>query len=281
MSLTYTNYGVCDVSILGIDGQMGVGVAQMRFRTIFRVTPWASGLESLGEIQASVKVGTETTGATHYLGVALPDRATSIEARSSESYVHLTMTISEGQLEALEVLRAGGGLRFSLAVSAVADGKHGLMQMSDEIVFAENLSNWVEVLKQLGGVDHLIVGLPIPRCEPGHPFKNAVERLVKARSALVAGRYDAVVSDCRLAIESAANAAMRFEDMKTTWKLLKDGKQGLSKSQRELLIFESARNYAHLAHHENGDPEVFSRADAHMVLGITVAAIAAFKDMAP
>lgn len=279
MSLNYKNYSVCNIAILGIEGQKGLGIAQLRFRTLFKVTPWESGFESLGEIQASVKVGPETTGATHYLGMALPDQATRIEARSSESHVQLVMTMPEGQLEAFETMRAGGGLQFSLAVSAVADGKDGLTQMNDEIVFNENLSKWVEVLKQLGGVDHLMVGLPMPRCEPSHPCKNAIERLAKAKSALTAGRYDAVVSDCRLAIESAARAAGRFDDMMAAWKLLKDGKQGLTKSQRELLIFESGRNYAHLAHHENGDPEIFSRADAHMMLGITVAAIAAFKDM--
>lgn len=84
------------------------------------------------------------------------------------------------------------------------------------------------------------------------------------------------MSDCRLAIESAAQAARRFEDMKATWKLLKYGKQGLSKLQRELLIFESGRNFTHLAHHEYGEPGVFSRADAYMMLGITVSAIAVF-----
>jgi hypothetical protein len=50
--------------------------------------------------------------------------------------------------------------------------------------------------------------------------------------------------------------------------------ESLTKLEREYRIVEAARVFTHLAHHENKEPEIFSRDDACMLLSIATAAVA-------
>lgn len=123
----------------------------------------------------------------------------------------------------------------------------------------------------------MVIGIPLPQCTLDHVLAQAVGRIRRAHGHLVDGRFDAVVSECRLAIESTGLAAGEQPAITVAAKKMNAAKREMTKLEREFALQEAVRHYTQLAHHvdERGAAEYYSRDDANMLLAIAAALVSA------
>lgn len=278
MAFHYNGYGILDFSVPGISGRTGIGVSQICFSLGYR-TP-SSSLAGITVRNFRIEVHAAFANGSHhasFLGAAIPE--VPLEFKTEPGYdprhVLAKLTLNSGQLFALDKLRKGGAIFFDLHIAAIADGPHGIWPQHDQVRMQVSLSDWSSVLKELGGPDYFVVEIGLPNCSELHPLYPAVERIRRAKSLLISGRYDTVVAECRMAAEGALKLLPRNE-VEGALQEWGSGKRKMSKLQREILLLESLRHYAHLAHHVEGGgtSEVFNIDDARMALATISALIA-------
>ncbi|KUY77645.1 hypothetical protein WI25_06035 [Burkholderia cepacia] len=163
-------------------------------------------------------------------------------------------------------------------MSVVATGyspQYGQQVLSDEIAIRINLSDWARILNELGYSDVIVLGVHLPTLKESTHVRSAIELLHSANRHLTNGEYDAVVARCRQAIESVQAILGEDSATKMAMSLYPKQKAVMSTFQRELMIREAVRNYAHPAHHvdENGAIEIYGRSDATFLLTMAAAVV--------
>lgn len=269
MSLTVHQYHIADVRIERVLGERGFGIHALRFGVDFSITNQhpddPSGM-FIDCLRANVwihapKRGRLLLGAGEFEKPFVLRRPNHSTTQSSL----LRVTFGDVQLLTLEELRGGGGVIFEVEVIGLAHAPNDIYPIDQSVRVEVNLSDWVKVLESLGAADSIVVGVDIPLSVPAQ-MVHAVECLKKARRALVVGEYDHAVASCRLALDSLKEASPILRELsKSVW----EGKgRDFSKSHRAAVLYNAVRNYSHLSHHvgREGQPEVFSRRDAVMVL---------------
>ncbi|MBA5606783.1 hypothetical protein H3H36_15610 [Duganella sp. FT3S] len=136
-------------------------------------------------------------------------------------------------------------------------------------------SDWRNVVVTLGYADILVLGFEIPTGKEGAAAADAARCLRQAQDDLLRGKYDAVVSQCRLAVEGISIGSAEASAASVSVAKYTNGKERklMTKSERALFIGEAIRHFTHLAHHPNpdGTQETFNRAEAQAILACTVA----------
>lgn len=277
MSFSYNGYTVADIEVTGICGRVGIGVSLLCFSISFRVLKTALAGVRVRGFQLRINVENGSSQTPGFIGFAVPEVPLELETNGVGDPTRLLfeLPLSEGQLFALEKLRGGHDLNLKLRFAAMAEGPKGIWPQYDEIGFTVNLSDWARVLKELHGPEYMVIGIALPTCATDHTLAEAVGRIRRAQAHLVDGRFDAVVSECRLAIESAVLAAGEQTAIANSVQQSKYAKRDMTKLDRELSLMEAVRHYTHLAHHVDarGASEYYSREDANMLLATTAALI--------
>jgi hypothetical protein len=282
MSLAVHQYHMADVQIQHVAGERGLGIHALRFSVSFSITNQYPGDPPgmfIDCLRANVWVHASNRGRI-LLGTGEFEKPLVVRRliNSSTQSSLLRVTFGDAQLLALEELRGGGGVVFEVEVIGLAHGPNDTFPTAHSVRVEINLSDWVKVLESLGAADSIVVGVDIPLSAPPQMI-HAVECLKKARGALVAGEYHNAVGSCRLALDSLKEASPMLQELsKSVW----GGKSSeFSKSQRAAVLYNAVRNYTHLSHHIGGEgqPEVFSRRDAAMVLTTTASLVGMVAEM--
>lgn len=277
MSFSYNGYSVADIEVTGVFGRVGVGASLLCLCIVFRVPETALAGVRLRSFQLRINVEVGAGKVPAFLGFAEPEVPLELATKSGHDPRRLIfeLPLAEGQLFALEKLRGGDDLNLKLRFTALADGPNGVWPQQDEISFRLNLSDWAKVLKELQGPEYMVIGIPLPKNANDHALAEAVDRIRRAHAHLVDGRFDAVVSECRLAIESAGLATGEQPAIAATTQKLKSAKREMTKLEREFSLMEAVRHYTQLAHHvdDRGAAEYYSRDDANMLLATAAALI--------
>lgn len=275
MSFSYNGPNICDVLVNNVSGRTGIGMSELCFSLGFQVSAFAKQDVVVRDFHVRVAVATDDGSAFEPLGIAVEEMSWYFDTKPGPTRHDMLfmMPIGEGQLFALEKMRAGRGLHFRLNVTALAYGTSGIWRQFEEVSCRVNLSTWARVLEGMQSTEYFVVGLELPRLEKNHALYQAIARLRKAKEFLISGRYDTVVSECRLAIENARITTGEEQAVAHSVQQFKTSKTSMGKLPREHLIAEAARHYAHLAHHDEGQPEIFSRDDANMLMSIAVAVV--------
>lgn len=280
MSFNYNGYSLADLSVIGVSGRPGLGVAQLCFSVDLRIPPTAPPNITIRNIKVDVRA-TLAGGKSDasFLGTGFAEGAFEIvTGRGTERSIALfCVVLTEGQIQAIDVQRQGGAVAFDLTVSAMANGPVGGWQQTESLKVTASPSDWAEVSAQMAGPEYFVISLPIPRCDHDHPMSPAIERIKNARGSLAYGRYDAVVSDCRLALETILRATGRNDAVAAAVNQWTSTRRSMTKHSRENLLLEVLRHYTHAAHHvdANGVPDVFSRDDAQLALSATTSFVSA------
>lgn len=279
MGLNYHNRIIADTQILNLTGNPGLGVYQIRFSIEFFRAAWP-GKEghgvSLTDLRARISVG-QKAGSTSYLGIAYPERPMVLTPmqHSDKTCFLFDLDVSPQQMFELEKLRGGGDLYFEVQLMGQAFGPNGNCPAHDTITKLVTLSDWRNVLVPLGYADILVLGFEIPTGKEGASASDAARCLRQAQDDLLRGRYDAVVSQCRLAVEGISIGSDEASAASASAAKYANGKERklMTKSERALFIGEAIRHFTHLAHHPNSDgtQETFNRAEAQAILACTVA----------
>jgi hypothetical protein len=213
------------------------------------------------------------------LGMAHPESSIVIRPGpySDKSSILFDLDLSPQQLFELEAMRGGGDLHFEIQVMGQTFGPNGAYPTRDDIYKHVTLSDWTSVLSAVGYADILVLGFEIPTGKDGPAAAAAAACLRQAQEDLLRGRYDAVVSQCRLALEGIHIALDEVNECSASASKYANSKDRklMSKIERARFIGEAVRHFAHLAHHPNSDgvQETFCRADAQAILACTVASI--------
>lgn len=277
MAFNYNGNGIADIELASVSGRTGVGLSILCFSIHLRVLATAPEGVTLRNFQLKVFVHSGDGRAPQFMGFAQPELPLELVTTAHQDSVRFLceLPLPEGQLFALEKLRNGGDLVLTLRFAALADGPRGVWPQHDEISRGVNLSEWVGVLRDLQGPNYMVIGIALPTPSSDHTLAAAIDRISKAHGHLVQGRFDAVVSECRLAIESVGQTTGESKAMAAAAAKFAQGKGAMSKLERELSLLEAVRHYAHLAHHvdKRGAPEHYSRDDANMVLATASALV--------
>lgn len=279
MSLQYQSRIIADTQILQLNGNPGIGIYQIRFSVQLNQAAWPS-TEGQGiyltDISARVSVGIKP-GATSLLGTAYPEQPIVLSPMpySGKSCVLFNLDLSPQQMFEIEKLRGGGDLHFDMQILGQAFGPQGIYLANDTVHKLVTLSDWRNVLAALSYADILVLGFEIPLGEKDSAAANAAKCLRQAQEDLIRGRYETVVSQCRLAIDGVHNALDEASVGSASATKYANGKERklMTKQERSMFIGEAVRHFAHLAHHANSDglQETFSRVEAQAILACTVA----------
>lgn len=277
MSFGYNGYALTDIEVTGVFGRAGVGASLLCLCIAFHVPQTALAEVRLRDFQLRINVVGSDGQVPAFLGFAEPEVPLELATKSGQNPRRLIfeLPLAEGQLFALEKFRGGDDLHLKLRFTALADGPNGVWPQQDEISHRLNLSDWAKVLKELQGPEYMVIGIPLPQCTQDHALAEAVSRIRRAHGHLIDGRFDAVVSECRLAIESAAHATGEKPAIDATALKLKTAKRDMTKLEREFSLMEAVRHYTQLAHHvdDRGAAQYYSRDDANMLLATAAALV--------
>jgi hypothetical protein len=278
MSIHYQNRVIGEVRATHINGQSGVGVAQLRIVLAWNLFPKRDEVFTVFATSIWVSVAAEGDATFAMLGQATPESAWCEESRDGEPFerpVMYRLNLSHAQLLALEEMRHARGLVFALDVRGNNYGPLGVRNFDEQLRFSVNVSDWGRILKEAGFADLLLVGVHLPAKHESYA-RPVVELVRRAHEQLVLGHYPAAVADCRLAIESLWKSANLTASARDARKRLVnvDGQLSMSKRDRELALGEALRIFCHTAHHvgHDAEPEIFGRTDAALAVS-TVAAL--------
>jgi hypothetical protein len=163
LGLYYQSRTIADAQILQLNGIPGVGLYQIRFSIELHRPAWP-GLEGQGvyltDLRARVSIGTKA-GAVSLLGTAYPERPIVLRPsqHSDKQCFLFDLDLSPQQMFEIEKLRGGGDLYFEMQMMGQAFGPHDNFQVHDTIAKLVTLSDWRNVLANLGYADILVLGL--------------------------------------------------------------------------------------------------------------------------
>lgn len=276
MGFNYGGYELARVHVSGVHGRVGLGMAQLCFSLGFDFYESRMGVFAVDNLQIEVVVGTPRIGTNSlFVGIGVPESPFVEKTLPHNDARLVRVALSEGQILHLEKLRAGQEVEFELRVKAIGHGPHGPQVLFETVKVPLNQSLWARVLTELQGPEYLTLGVSLPRCEPAHPLRAAVEKVRSANELLVNGRYDAAIADCRVALDKVVQATNATNAITSALKVPTAQRENLTKIDRELLLLNALRNYTHLAHHlgPNGQPEYYSRDDAALAVSTTAALV--------
>jgi len=289
MGIHYESLSIGSVRAEQLSGRQGI----RRVRVMFlpRMEPLAAAGEAIAIFGTRiwVSVAPEGEGRPIPLGSAEPETAWCDETRDGQAFdrhVMYRLILPSPQLLALEEMRHGRSLVFTLDVRGNSYGSHGVRALDDQLQLTANISDWSRVLKECGAADVLLVGVHLPLGGVTHAHA-ALDLVRRANEHLSFGHYTAAVAECRRAIESLWKGANLADGARDARKRLSNmnGQLSMTKRDRELALGEALRVLCHVAHHVGADaqPEVFGRLDAALAVSTTaalVSSLAADPDLA-
>lgn len=270
---------LADISVNNITGRRGLGFAQLRFNFKFTFSQYTPLDVVVQDIRFQVDVARLEGGSPQFLGTAISESAWSFKTGKyvPQESGDFALTLTDGQLAALEEFREGDGLAFSFTASALATRSEERYPQFDQFHRRVNLSEWVPILKSLGGSEYFVVAVPLPIANNGQ-LTGAIKQLKRAHLDLLSGNYGACVAACRTALEVVRKQgpAEQIHGFPAVKRYI-DGKQTMNRVERELLLEEAGTHYCHLAVHTSldGSVELFSRDDAQLILTVASALVRA------
>lgn len=279
MGINYESLSIGSVRAEQISGRQGVGACELRFSLAWNIAPKRQDAISIFDTRIWVSVVPEGQNQAMPLGSAQPETSWCDETREGhpyDSHVMYRLGVSNSQLLALEELRQGRSLVFTLDVRGSSHGPRGVRSLDDQLQLRVNVSDWARVLKECNAADVLLVGVQMP-LDGGTHGRAALDLVKRANEHLVFGHYTAAVAECRRAIESLWKSANLAAPAREARKRLvnMDGQLSMSKRDRELALGEALRIFCHTAHHVGSDaePEIFGRTDAALAVSTAAALI--------
>lgn len=279
MSIHYQNRVIGEVRATHINGEAGLGAAQLRFVLAWTLAPKRGEVFTIFGTSIWISASAEGDTAFTMLGQAVPETAWCEESRDGEPFdrpVMYRLNLTHAQLLALEELRQARGVVFKLDVRGNSYGPDGLRTFDEHLRMPVNLSDWVRVLREASVADVLLVGVHVPIGGADYA-RAAIDLVRRANEHLAFGHYTAAVAECRRAIESLWKSANLKQEAGEARKRLANmnGQLSMSKRHRELALGEALRIYCHIAHHvgDDAEPEVFGRFDATLAVSTAAALV--------
>lgn len=284
MSINYESTAIGEVRATQISAVPGIAASVLCFTLNWSLHPKREHVYNIFGTYIAVSVTTDGSREPRILGHALPEAAWCEESREGipvDRPLMYRLPLQADQMLALEHLRQGHGLLFTLDIRGNALGPHGIRQTYESAQLRVPVSDWVKLLRDSSSCDVLLVGVSIPLASESPATAAAIELVRRAHEFLLRGEYDSAVAQCRRALESIWSGQKLTDSARNARKALGaslDGRKSMSKLERQLALGEAMINFTHPAHHvgDDGDPEIFSHLDAALAVASTASLVSSF-----
>jgi hypothetical protein len=289
MYLRYNGCDVASISFGGMFGQKAVGGWSLKFSLTFQPRQIPRGphvdfqASEVNDLRVHVAAGS-TASQMSPLGVAYchQQRFFRINEYSSPEGRLFELVLAEGQLAALEAMRGAGGLTFKFDIYARAEGTRGAEPVQAELTKTFNLSDWTELLKNMGAAEYLCVPLLLPAVDSHDAHAGAIEHVRGAQRFMLQGEYKAAVASCRESLELLSrlhDAASGEEGPLATSAVMsayRTNRAEMTRAQRLVFLRIAAYHLANLGHHPSARfDDVLSRQDAALSIAACAGLISA------
>jgi hypothetical protein len=187
---------------------------------------------------------------------------------SSRGFV-MVADLDRGRVEAIESIRAGKGLRWSIRLGARVFHGGRSQSVGGELPFETLGAQWLEVLESANYSKALLLEVPLAVDAP-RALKRALKHLASANDSRLSGDWRNAVGLCRESIE-ALTRAFPAVDSQASFEFLRRK----SKDERMLVLRRALTLLPHAAKHD--DPEeaeiTWTRQDAETIVAMTASLI--------
>lgn len=179
------------------------------------------------------------------------------------------------RLAAIEDIRLGGDLNFTLHICGIArnasDGR--LHTMTAPLQYLANQSTWIKVLDEMGYRQTMLLEIPILDAKVSPRFPEAAEHLRTAQTHFLRGHFRDSVGACRDVMESLSKALSddKYQPDEAVKSYFKSTRS-MGKKERVRLIRRAVTVLTHPARHADKDSSSidWSPMDARAVIVMTV-----------
>lgn len=195
------------------------------------------------------------------------------------------LVLSEGQLAALENMRAAGGLVFKFDIYARGEGDRGPEPVQTEFTKEFNLSDWTKMLKDMGAAEYLNVALLLPASDTDDPHAAAIANVRRAQDYFLQGDYRGCVASCREPFEvltklhedvAGKEGPLSSKTVLEAFQTNRSTRTDMSRAQRLVMLRIAANHLTHLGHHPpERSEDVLSRQDAALTISTCAGLISA------
>jgi len=278
MSISDLGRTLADFSVTHLSALRGVGMSRLVFSLLIDVHPTPEYTVPLSGLMGYIYVGSSQSDVRPL--AALSVETTWFTATHSQDarrdYVSVYCDLTADQLGALETLRSGASLFFKLDLRVLVQGRHALGRGDTQIWFEAAPSTWIKILKELGHVDILLLGIELPLNDVPEVLRAAAQEIRRAHQSLLAGHWDEAVRRCRLALDSI-DAVLKLEQERerVLHAFFGSNRKAMTKHDRAVLVAATVRHYTHLGHHVDalGAPQDFNRHEATFIVGATASTL--------
>lgn len=271
---------IAEVEITGIDGEKGLGVSRLFLNVRFSVYPQsgqAGGKRvTIRDLSGEIHVKGRAPDSLH-LGRLLPKNGPVIIeiplAHQSNAWHSLEVDLDRRQLDAIEDLRQGGGLLFTVPVYGVVDLPSGVEILRESLTYLVIQGVWIETLAKLGYSRIMLLEIPIPDSNGLPEVATSVTHLSNAQQAMARGDYREAVGLCRDSIDALSLALGDQDDQDAVLKPLFAGSRQMDKATRLRVLRRAAQLFTHPARHadEVSAQIEWNRLDAQTIVSIVAA----------
>lgn len=279
MGIYYQSTVIGDVRPAQVSAAPATGAMLLRFTLEWSIHPRRDQDYCVFGTYIRVCVAVEGDSVFIHLGHGHPEIAWTERAREGIPYrapLMYNVTLPADQLLALETRRQNRGLVFRIDVRGNALGQYGVGPVDETLTINTGLGDWLRILAEGGTADALLIGLPLSLSSDS-AASTPLALVRQAHRFLQSGEYDACIAECRRAMESLWKAAGVHDAAKRARGALANHAQrrAMTKLDRTLAMGEALVAFTQPAHHvgDDGDPEVFSRADATLALATSASLI--------
>lgn len=204
MSFTTNSKVFAEAEISGLQGEAGLGFHRLTVRLKINIHPKPQAEQVLlidlgGELSVELPGGIRKS-----IGRLDPRGGLPLQNREYvwSTEIRLDIEMEPRRIEALEEVRAGGGLGLSIYLNGMALDHNGYHQVSDNLSYRVNQGTWIEILGQLGFARIMLLEVPVPDDVINPALAKAVKHLQQAHGQMLSGHDREAVGCCRDAIEA-------------------------------------------------------------------------------
>lgn len=272
MALEFRGRVIAGVKLVGIRGGSGLGFHRLVFDVEFDMN--SQGLrEELVVTNLSGELQVRGEGGTGDAGRLFPQGPQIVLHPQITPREQMILECSRSRVEAIEELRAGRGLAFTMWLRGSMVEKDGRLQPFAEQVHHEiNQSAWLQVLEQIKYMRTLL--LEVQLLNDAQAGESAFyQHLKHAHRALMLGNWRESVGCCRDVLESLAKGLGEEADQAVSARVseLLKGSRGWDKSQRFRAVRQAMLAIVSAARHADEVTQAieWSRSDAQVILTMT------------
>lgn len=278
MSLSINSLIIANANVQGVSLRPVVGAYELVFGLHLTVHPEREFARCASIIGAriTVKAGGSQN---HAIGFARPEGAFEIRQRPRQSTMTpgLVLPMQPHQLAALEDQRGSGDLDFELEATGIGTDRNGEEQVQDTWRVHVPRSDWIKKLRDAKARNMLLLQIPLPFPTRSKKWGQVASELGRAEEHFRNGDYHACAASCRTVLQEVGFQKYKKRHWAgTLLNRLADGRDGMTKDEREAALWGAVRHYTHQAHHSGseGGVTVYSRAEAQFVLTLTASFVA-------